>query len=173
MAGEIDLRALQHVCDLTANTTNFWSDAAAVMLHKFHSVPPPPTALAVVHDDERSTMQLTWTPPMPQTQGDHANEKDATEHGAYAVAIAAAHHRGYRVRRRTHQGSGADLLMVRHGEPQNDFVKLEVSGIARDGSVATRLKEKIDEVRGGDLRRPGVAVVVRFKAATVTMESTP
>ncbi len=173
MAGAIDLQALHTVCAFTANTTNFWSDAATVMLNKFHPEPPPPTVMAVVHDGAASTMHLTWTAPAARTQEDHANEKDATEHGAYAIAIAAVHHRGYRVCRRTHQGSGADLLMVRDGEPQNDFVKLEVSGIARDGSVTARLKEKVAEVRGGDLRRPGVAAVVRFKAAGVTMESTP
>jgi hypothetical protein len=100
-----------------------WSEAAAVMLSIFHAVPPPGTAMSVRWD---------------------ANEKDATEAGAYAIAVAAANHNGFIVRRRAHQGSGADFLMVRRGEPDNDFVKLEVSGIARGGNVGSRLKLKVE-----------------------------
>lgn len=61
--------------------------------------------------------------------------------------------------------------MSRHGEPPNDFFKLEVSGVARGEALAARLAEKVEQVQGGDLNRPGVAVVVGFEAATVLMES--
>jgi hypothetical protein len=173
VTGTIDLQRLQLICDLPASLVNSWGDAAAVMLDKFHEPPPPPTTIAVEHDGARASMMLSWQGPCSQLRAGHANEKDATEDGAYAIAIAAANHRGYRVRRRAHQGSGADLLMTRHGEPQNDFVKLEVSGVARGNGVARRLAEKLEQVRGGDLQRPGVAVVVGFEAAMVLMRSAP
>lgn len=173
MSGTIDLQQLQLICDLPTSLVNSWGDAATVMLDKFHPSPPPPTPLALQHDGAGASLMLSWRAPAPQVLEGHANEKDATEDGAYAVAIAAADHRGYRVRRRAHQGSGADLLMTRHGEPQNDFVKLEVSGIARGDGVERRLTEKLEQVRGGDLQRPRVAVVVGFEAAMVLMRSTP
>ena len=71
--------------------------------------------------------------------------------------------------RRTWQGSGCDYLMVRRGEPENDFYKLEVSGTG-EGNLASRLKEKVAQGRGGDLDRPGAAVVVGFQEAKIFME---
>lgn len=46
---------------------------------------------------------------------------------------------------------------------------LEVSGTG-DGNLASRLKEKVAQGKGGDLQRPGMAVVVGFKAARVVVE---
>ena len=132
---KVDLSNLHEVCGLGTRTLEFWAEAASVMLHKFHAVPPPPTSIQVVLDGSTTTMSIEWDAPSHQAMADHANEKDATEDGAYAIAVAAAHHHGYFVKRRTHQGSGADLLMTRVGEPDNDFVKLEVSGIARGAAL--------------------------------------
>jgi hypothetical protein len=71
--------------------------------------------------------------------------------------------------RRTRQGSGCDYLMVRDGEPENDFHKLEVSGTS-GGKPSARLREKVEQARTGDLDRPGAGVVVGFKAARILME---
>lgn len=167
---QADLGRLGELCDLSPGILCAWQEAASVMLDKFHPVPPPPTSASLTHDEAPSTLDLTWTKPTTQMMESHANEKDATEDAAYGVAIAAAHHCGYRVRRRTHHGSGSDLLMVRHGEPDNDFVKLEVSGIARGRALEGRLAEKIREVGKGDLDRPGVALVVGFEAAAILVK---
>jgi len=87
--------------------------------------------------------------------------------GAYAVAIATVHDHGFEVRKRIFHGSGADLVMVRRGEPDGNIVRLEVSGIADAGSVGARVKGKLDQLERGDLKGPGFAVVVRFKAAEI------
>lgn len=60
--------------------------------------------------------------------------------------------------------------MVPHGEPDNDYVKLEVSGIARGSSGEGRLATKMDQVGGGDLDRPGVALVVGLEAAAILVK---
>lgn len=173
MRADADLERLHELCTLSPGLLAGWIEAAAVMLDKFHPVPPPPTTLTVHDDGDVSTFSLAWPQPSPTMMASHANEKDATEQGAYGIAVAAVHQRGYRVRRRTHQGSGADLLMVRHGEPDTDFVKLEVSGIARGATLSGRLGVKAEQVAGGDLRRPGVAVVVGFEAAAIRLASVP
>ena len=72
--------------------------------------------------------------------------------------------------RRTRQGSGCDYLMVPHGEPENDFFKLKVSGTG-EGNLISRLKEKVEQGKGGDLQRPGMAVVVGFKATRILVEA--
>jgi len=167
---QADLGRLGELCDLSPGILHSWQEAVSVMLDKFHPVPPPPTSASLTHGEEVSTLELTWARPTEQMMESHANEKDATEDAAYGVAIAAAHHCGYRVRRRTHHGSGADLLMVRHGEPDNDFIKLEVSGIARGRSLEGRLAEKLAQVGGGDLDRPGVALVVELEAAAILVK---
>jgi hypothetical protein len=64
------------------------------------------------------------------------------------VAIATVHELGYAVVRRTRQGSGCDYLMVPKGEPENDFLKLEVSGTG-EGNLASRLKAKIERSNKG------------------------
>src|SRR4051812_34395427 len=170
--GDANLMDLARICALTPALVSMWSEAATVMLFKFHQVPPPKTPMVLAWDDGRCLLHLHWIQPAVRALESHANEKDATESAAYAVAIAAANHNGYVVRRRAHQGSGADLLMVRRGEPDNDFVKLEVSGIARGGGLETRVSKKTEQVAGGDLARPGVALVVHFEAAEIVARGT-
>jgi hypothetical protein len=64
--------------------------------------------------------------------------------------------------------------VVPRGEPLNDRYKLEVSGIARvhvGNDPATRLRVKVTQGIGGDLTRPGLAVVARFEDALILSES--
>lgn len=167
MNGEVNLHELHAICQLTPESLAYWAQAATVMLTRFHETPPPPTRVSISWDEERSVLLLNWTEPNHRAQLTHANELNAIEAGAYALSIVAAHHAGYEVRGRAEHASGADLLMVRRGEPDNDFVKLEVSGIATRGDVGARLSAKTRQVAGGNLRRPGVAAVVHFSEATV------
>lgn len=140
-------------------------DAASVMFDKFHQ---PPADGVIDFDSKTQPLLVSWDPPAPRLRETHANELDATEEGAYAVAFSAVMSHGFVVRRRVHHGSGADYLLSREGEPDNDFVKLEVSGVARgDKRLAARLETKIRQVAGGDLPRPGLAVVVGFQAVQV------
>jgi hypothetical protein len=64
--------------------------------------------------------------------------------------------------------------VVPRGEPLNDRYKLEVSGVARvhvGNDPATRLRVKVTQGIGGDLTRPGLAVVARFEDALILSES--
>src|SRR5262245_50364941 len=121
------LRDLTAFCDLTSALVGAFAEAAAVMLHRFHAVPPPPTTMRMMSGAD-PVIAIDWAAPDSKAHEAHANEKDATEDGAYGVSVVATHHRGFRIRKRAYNRSGADFLMVRHGEPDNDFVKLEVSG---------------------------------------------
>jgi hypothetical protein len=167
------LRDLAAFCDLSSAMLAVFSEAAAVLLNTFHPAPPPPTAVRMTSGLEEGRIEIDWDSPDVKTQETHANEKDATEFAAYGISVLAAQHRGFRIRKRAHNRSGADFLMVRHGEPDNDFVKLEVSGVARgEATLLPRSKAKVAQVRGGNLARPGCAVVVGFESARILMEFT-
>lgn len=115
---------------------------------------------------------MIWDEPGESALKSHGNEKDATEHGAYAVAIALADHLGFKVIARAHQRSGSDWVMVRKGEPENDYYKLEVSGISRINTQKpeVRLAEKMAQGSRGDWDRPGMAIVARFEDVQVLAE---
>lgn len=163
----LDLARLGDVCHLSPTLVACLAEAASVMFDLYHPAPPTPGIL--VQSGRNVPVILGWSKPTDQQRASHQNEKDAPEDGACAVAIATVHELGYAVVRRTRQGSGCDYLMVPRGEPDNDFLKLEVSGTG-DGNPTGRLKEKVAQGKGGDLQRPGMAVVVGFKAAEIHVE---
>lgn len=144
-------------------------EAASVVLEKLHTVPPHQANYTWHQDATARNGVLTWLEVDDRTRRTHGNNKDATEYGAYAVAIAAMTARGYRLLGRLHQGSGADYYMVKDGEPEENYIKLEVSGIFSNGDLFARLREKIEQGGGGNLRRPGVAVVVKFQQPAVAV----
>ena len=127
----VDLTRLADVSPLSPPVLASLAEAASVMLDLHHAAPPPPTAGQLVRGGEVAPVELTWAAPTNQQRETHANAKDAAEDGGTAIAIAAVHALGYLVVRRTRQGSGCDYLMIREGEPENDFYKLEVSGTAK------------------------------------------
>ncbi len=144
-------------------------EAASVMFGRYHASPAPGT---LTRRGKARPIALAWHTPSKPAREAHANLHDAVEHGAYAVAFAAVHATDrYVVVRRAHHGSGADFLLLREGAAEHDFVKLEVSGIAEpDGPVlARRLAEKLQQVQTGDLRAPGLAVVVCFREPIVAL----
>lgn len=163
------------------------AEAARVMLWKFHDVPPPNThgtwtlesniewigRIPVFNEAREEQVEIAWEAPTEADQAAHANELDATEFAAYAVALAVADQLGFRILARMQHGSGADWVMVPRGEPANDYYKLEVSGMARIGAERpeARLRAKREQGSGGDYNRPGLAVVVRFEDATVLSET--
>lgn len=117
---------------------------------------------------------LVWPATTDLTRASHGNPLNAIEHGAYAVACAAVGAlSGWKVTGRAHHGSGADLLMLRDGDDPNNFVRLEVSGVAAGtgevglASLRRRMTVKVDQLGRGDLDRPGVAAIVGFELATV------
>lgn len=134
----------------------FHSEAASVMLERFHA--SPVMGLLRKRGGERN-LTMHWNPPTRSQRDSHANSKDATEHGAYAVAFAAVYAvQRYVIVRRAQHRTGADFLLVREGDPEREFIKLEVSGIARSSQgLAARLEAKLQQVHSG------LAVVVCFQ----------
>ena len=114
-----------------------------------------------------------------QSRRSHANEIDATEMGAYAIATVSAHAAaGWRIVGRTAHASGADIWMQRASDPPDEMVRLEVSGMAagKDARALTslrgRLREKVDQLAAGWRARPGIAIVVGFELARVLISGT-
>ena len=173
---ELDLRDLSAFSSSTRALLSACSECASVMIWKFHSAP---RSLGRWEHEKTSdfgsddvAVTVVWNEPGQDVLESHGNEKDATEYGAYAIAIAIANHLGFKVVGRTHQGSGTDWLMIRRGEPANDYYKLEVSGIARINKEKpeARLRNKVDQGSGGDMQRPGFAVVARFEDLRIVSE---
>ncbi len=169
----LDLEDTPRFATFTSAELATYVEAARVMLWTFHSVPPPNTMGNWAHEATRQAVELAWREPSTDDQLAHANEIDATEDAAYALAFAVAHQLGYAIVGRLHHGSGADWIMVLRGEPRNDYTKLEVSGIARtrdSNAPHVRLRIKVKQGSGGDYNRPGIAVVARFEDALILSE---
>lgn len=146
---------------LSAGSRLALTEAAAVMLTSHHAAG---TCNGIWnHGGNPLPQRVTWSLPNQISQASHGNAKDATEHGAYAIAIHAAAHLGWRVCGRLQQGSGADWWLLDPNEGK--AVKLEVSGINEGGSPETRFKQKIAQAKGG-VTSPGwggMAFVFRFQ----------
>ena len=166
---DLDLTTLHARCSLSPALVGALVEAASVVMAAHHLAPPPPTPMRWVEEDQEQVARIIWTAPDERAKASHSNNKDATEDAACAVAIAAMQELGFRVVKRAFHGSGADYLMVKSGEPDNDFIKLEVSGIFQGGDLRKRLRVKIDQVGGGQLNRPGRAVVVQFEEPAIAI----
>ncbi|NOU33845.1 MAG: hypothetical protein HOO96_38620 [Polyangiaceae bacterium] len=146
-------------------------EAAAVVLSWFHVVPPPATITRIRSEGKQFAVDLAWKEPTLQVRLAHGNDTDAIEYGAYAVAGLCLHHvHRWKLLGRTQTASGADFFIIPEGAPAEEFVRIEVSGIAKNSGVTElerRLRTKIKQLAHGDLARPGVAVVVGFKTAHV------
>jgi hypothetical protein len=173
---ELDVRDLSAFSSATRALLTMCSECASVMLWQFHS---SPRSLGYWEHDEKLSflddpieVAVLWAEPGLDALESHNNEKDAKEYGAYAIAIAIADHLGFKVLGRTHQGSGTDWLMIRKGEPASDYYKLEVSGMGRINKEKpeARLRNKVDQGSGGDMQRPGIAVVARFEDLRILSE---
>jgi len=174
---DVDVRDLTLFSSATRALLTTCSECASVMLWQFHA---SPRSLGQWEHDEKLSflddpieVAVLWDEPGRDVLETHNNEKDAKEYGAYAVAIAIADRLGFKVLARTHQGSGTDWLMIRKGEPATDYYKLEVSGMGRINKEKPeiRLRSKINQGSGGDMQRPGVAVVARFEDLRIVSET--
>ncbi len=171
----VDLHAGGAEHRLSAHVWGSWAEAASVCFARFHPIPPPPTTFQIHRGEDASrVISIAWRPPDQTVRASHANDLDATRDGAYAVAAVSMHAiGGWRVGARAQAASGADLLAFRDGDDPDDFVKVEVSGMSSGTeqrghrALSRRLREKVEQVGGGDLDLPGIAVVVGFELAHV------
>lgn len=164
----LDLTTLSAQSGLSPKLLEVYAEAAGVVLDRFHGAKGPPTAAGIEEGDQSLEALVRWERSTEQSQASHDNRIDVSEFAACAVAIAAAHaYAGRRVMRRALHGSGADFLMRRLDATGDDFERLEVSGITTAEPPRSRLREKVDELRRGNDRRPGRALVVAFPGARV------
>jgi hypothetical protein len=143
-------------------------EAARVMLDSFHSVAP--ASGTWTSESGSAKTEIHWTAATSAMKSSHANSKDATEDGAYALAVLAADRLGLRVLGRAPQGSGADWFVEDPRRP-TQLMKLEVSGIASGGAPGARLGRKVEQAMGGAIAAGGLAVVFRFEDASLYSRS--
>ncbi len=176
----LDVRNLKDYSSSSRAKLSLCSESAAVTLWRFHT--PPRTEGKWLHRDHANEQAnrsddttVVWNEPSMQLLETYGNAKEATEMGAYAVALAVADQLGFTVLGRAGQTSGSDWIMIRKGEPSNDYYRLEVSGMAAIGQEKPeqRLARKVEQLRAGDLQRPGIAIVVRFEDVRIVSEVAP
>lgn len=156
---------------LTKGIADGYREAAEVCLGRHHS---PPTDLTVDRGRQINAV-AEWHPPDDRTKHAWANEIDATEAGAYCVALAALELTDDLVAiRRAETHTGADYYVAPRGTltiDLEDAFRLEVSGIdeGSPASVKTRLRQKLEQTARGRSSLPAIAAVVAFSSAQVAI----
>lgn len=144
----LDLRTIEQCSSLTPSILASLREAAEVVLDRRHPREKNSVAAEVVRNGLPQAAQLLWEKATQQMRHTHANDNNASEDGAIAVAIVTVFRAlGFKVVRRSPHGSGADYLMRRSGAPSDEFIRLEVSGIIGVAKPNSRLKQKVLELQ--------------------------
>jgi hypothetical protein len=153
-----------------------YCEAAEVCLGRHHQ---PPKPFSLTHNGVASSADTNWSSPSQQLQAQWANTIDATEAGAYCVALAAIElTSGLYAIFRAETQSGADYYLGPFGAEPDDLenlIRLEVSGIdtATPALVLARLNKKIEQLKNGASNTPGIASVVGFSQLVVASADMP
>lgn len=158
-------------------------EAASVCLSRHHT---PPCAIAVRsewEDGEAGTYTTSWPAPSEVVRRSYAHKTEATETGAYCLALAASEsHLGLFGVGRTGEGSGADWYISASADIRNpedgeldleDRFRLEITGIGDSESEAyarRRMKDKIEQAQAGNAYEPAIACVVAFPCKRVSFK---
>jgi hypothetical protein len=147
-----------------------YAEAATVCLGRHHASPQK----VILRDgagDQQSVAE--WVSPDKRVLNAWANKDDATEYGAYGLALAAVEvTRGMVAVRRAETRTGVDYYL---GSPQvipDDLeasLRLEVSGTdeGNDTVIQARLRQKLDQASTGSSNLPAIATVVGFAALRI------
>jgi hypothetical protein len=158
---------------LTKSIAGTFSEAAAVCLDRHHT---SAVRVEVQRKGEVIAAQASWVTPDQRTKMAWANTTDATEAGAYGVAIATVEVTdGLLAVARAETRTGADYYLGPPQVVQDDLEKtlrLEVSGMDESNPAAlrTRLSQKVRQCRMGEAVLPAVAIVVGFSSLSVVTE---
>ena len=167
-------------CDLSERhygvsqgVSDSYAEAACTCLERHH-------ASAVdfqIEDKEVSSAgKASWPPVSDRTKAAWSNETDATEQGAYALALAAIENsRGLVAVRRAETKTGADYYLDVPGAEVLDLEtakRLEISGVDEGAAsvVRTRLRQKLEQARRGESNLPAIACVVGFQSLQIMAE---
>ena len=149
-----------------------YSEAARICLDRHH-VSPIEISIetsAITHE-----AFAQWRRTDERERGAWANETDATESGAYGVALAAVELSvGMVAVRRAETRTGADYYIAPPNTNTDDleaWLRLEVSGVDRgDHSILQqRLNQKIQQALDGQNNLPALATIVGFRAKRVAI----
>jgi len=157
---------------VTAAIASTYSEAAAICLQRHHTAP---AEINIKHKDELIATAM-WDKPDDSTLRAWANEIDATEAGAYGLALAAVEvSDGLVALARAETRTGADYYLGQAGTDLDDLEnshRFEVSGIslADETKINTRLRRKVAQAKAGRSNLPAIAAVVGFSNKTVLME---
>ncbi len=173
--GNIKLKIsnLQERHKLSPALLTSFSEACAVVLDQLTK--DTPIQFKMVMNENESILKLDWEKPNSLTKKSYANTKDATEYGAYALAFASLDAlEDYQVVHRAFQGSGSDFLLMKRGETNDEnVIRLEVSGIFDNGNLNLRVREKVEQLEKGKLKKPGIAHVTAFNQELIQARRVP
>ncbi len=158
---------------LSRSLLNSYLEAFTVVLESLSKLSP--VEVTMIMDEQEVQFVLAWEKPGDSILRSFANAKDATEYGAYALAFASLDAlENYEVVHRAHQGSGADFLLLKRGDDNDEnVIRLEVSGILNQGNVRNRLQVKVTQLQNGNLKRPGIALVAAFNQQNIQARRVP
>jgi hypothetical protein len=157
---------------LTQPLADSYAEAASVCWSRHHQ---PPVTVSLRYGGADQLRIINFVIPDARTRNAHANEIDATELGAYAVALAAVEVIAQLVAvGRAETLTGADWYVAPNGTSLEDLencIRLEVSGISVGSSadINRRLREKVAQAARGESNLPAIASVVGFKALEVAI----
>ncbi len=168
----IDDIAARHT-GLTNAIGSVYEEAARVCLDR-HFASPKIFHVAGLGCEKR--LQAEWTATDARTKAAWANEIDATESGAYCLALAAVEQtEGLVALSRAETHTGADYYVGPAGQDVDDLEslhRLEVSGTDRgdENAVAQRLRRKVEQAKAGSSDLPALAAVVGFRALCILID---
>jgi hypothetical protein len=157
---------------VTTAIASTYSEAASICLQRHHVAP---AFINIRHKSELIATAI-WEEPGDSTRRAWANEIDATEAGAYCLALAAIEvSDGLVAYARAETHTGADYYLGQAGTDFDDLEnshRLEVSGIslADESKINARLRRKVAQAKAGRSNLPAIAAVVGFSSKTVLME---
>lgn len=157
---------------LTQATAEHQTEAARVCLDRHHT---PPTTFVIQDTKQAVGTVVNWTPTDARTRRAWGNERDTTEYGAYACALAAVELAcGLVSVSRADTGTGVDFYMAPPDASVDDLenhIRLEVSGVGRGDAavVVRRLADKLKQAKKGKSNLPAMAGVVGFPARRIRL----
>jgi hypothetical protein len=153
-----------------------YTEAARVCLDRHH-ISPVGIVIQRSKSSEPKVREVlaVWEETTQRERHALANVTDATETGAYGLALAAVEFEGLVAVRRAETGTGADYYLSRPGMTTDDLegcIRLEVSGVDRgdERAVQLRLRQKIQQTLLGSSSLPAIAAVVGFRSRVIALD---